>query len=164
MDEPAPILPGKKDLFAYLRMGLVTGLVSKDEAVAWADQALLESPVPDYDFVQLSLASRLSLAQMVELVSRMQGEARYGLPLGMLFARAGRLLTKGPHQSVEIIQGIRLLRAEVYLPPTIRQSLLGLEIDLDTYRQNRMELDELSSRLAEFLEPYAGYLSLVERG
>ncbi len=157
----APGLPGKQDVFAYLRMALVTGLLEKSAAVAWADQVLINDPNADSDFADLSLAGSQSNAQIVGLLSQLQGPARYDLPLKMLFARAGQLLEADPGQASAIVEGIRLLRAEYHLPAAIRQQMNHLDKNLSLVRQNELAPEALHAQLVEYLQPYSVYRDLL---
>ena len=150
-----------KQAFGYFRMGLVTGILDKQALVEWADQQILQDPVPEWEVIELSLSGHLPYSQLVRLLTGFQGAADYDLPLKALFARAGIWLEEDPGRAVRIIQGLRLLNEEEYLPADIRRPLADLDGCLDLHRQNGIDLDELTARLSAFLKQYAGYRSLV---
>ena len=73
--------------------------------------------------MELAFSARKSLSQQVYLLNHFQGNASYDPSLKWLFARAWCLLEQEPELAVEILQGLRLLNAEMYLPDTIRKQI-----------------------------------------
>jgi hypothetical protein len=147
--------------FCFLRLGLVTGLVEKESVVAWADDMLVRENPPDFGVIELSLSRQLSLAQVVGLLNRLQGKVSYDMPLKLLFARAGGRLAAGSMSVTEIIQGLRLLLAETYLPVPVRQAIGELDQALTRSLEGLLSEADLRGRLAAFLEPYALYTGLI---
>jgi hypothetical protein len=153
--------PTKKQVLGYYRMGLVTGIVDKGSVVTWADQEIMQSPVPEDDIIELSLSSRLPYSQMIRLLSSFQGEPDYDLPLKLLFARAGILFEEDPGRAVAILMGLRLLNEEEYLPKELRSQITGLQKSLDLYKQAELPFEELAGCLSGFLDRSIDYRSLV---
>jgi hypothetical protein len=143
-------------MYCYYRLGLVTGLVEIPELIAWADEQILISSVPPSELIDLSLSARLPHSQILRLLNQFQGAPQYDLPLALLFQRAAALLAAEPGRAVPILQGLRLLDAEEYLPPHLRPQIRRLDECLQGYRQGRLAAPELHQTLQEFLDPYHG--------
>lgn len=150
-----------RTVFAFFRMGLVTGLLPKDAPLAWADGALLRAPTPDYDLIELSLTGGQPYSQIIGLLNRLQGPPDYDLPLKLLLAHAGLLLAGDPAGAVRILGGLRLLMAEEYLPKDIRAQMTGLDADLEGHRCGDLAFETLGAHLAAFLAPYEPYRDLL---
>jgi hypothetical protein len=141
-----------RDIFAFFRMGLVTGLIHRETVVQWADRALLESS--DFSLTELSLAGDFSYSRMVALLSDLQGPPRYDAPLDWLFAYAGKRLAAAPERATYILQGLLLLKAEMYLPEDVRSRLAALEHLLRESTDGGKKPD-LRAALSDFLGGYA---------
>ncbi len=151
----------KKDMFGYFRMGLVTGLVDKQDLIAWADREILVSAVPEDDLIELSLSAHLPHSQIIRLLTSYQGLASYKTPLKLLFSVAGMQLEQDERNSVRIIQGLRLLIEEEYLDKELKSRLAALDGKLDAYRQGQVTHQYLYEYLWEFLIPYNQYRPLL---
>jgi hypothetical protein len=150
-------VPTHKAMYNYFRMALVTGLVDREAVIAWADQELLLCPRPSEELMDLSLSGRLPYSQMIRLLNAYQEPPDFGLPLQMVFARAGLLLEGNPHRTGDLIMGLRLLAAEERIDPQVKRALCELDGLLDAYHQSLVSFDEVARRLEGFLEPYNSY-------
>ena len=150
-----------QDIFNFFRMGLVTGLVTPKELITWADREILASDIPQEEVMELAFSERKSLSQQVYLLNHFQGNASYDPSLKWLFARAWCLLEQDPELAVKILQGLRLLNAEMYLPDTIRKQITGLDSYLALYKDEQISSKLLHTELIAFLQPYESYLDQV---
>lgn len=153
----------KRQVFNFFRMGLVTGLVDKPSLIAWADREIMAEAVPDHCVIELALSGRRSYSQIIWLLRGFQGEPDHDLPLKLVLARAGLVVTRDPSRSGEIIMGLRLLNEEEYLPNDVREQIAALRESLDLHRQGQCSLAKLQSHLAAFLDPYLDYRPLLNQ-
>ncbi len=154
---------GKKDILCYFRMGLVTGLIEKQEVIAWADRVILQSEIPDSDIIDLSLAGKLPYSQMVRMLTEFQGPADYHLSVPMLFARAVQILDRQPERTMDLIMGLRLICVEERVPSELKSQLIRLDNCLTLHRQGDLPIEELCGQLSSFLEPYRQYIRLLNQ-
>jgi len=119
----------RQAVYAFFRMGLVTGLVQPDEVIAWADARLLEAEgAPDYDLVELSMAARHTLSQLAGLLNQLQGEhVKYPAALELLFDRARQRLEEHPESAAVLVYDLKLLLSEYHLPQATRAALNRLD-------------------------------------
>jgi hypothetical protein len=157
-----PAIP-KQEAFGFFRLGLVTGLVDKASCIAWADREIMQGAVADADVIEVSLAEKRSHAELIWLLSYLEGSPHYDLPLRLLFAQAGVLLEGDPDQARTIILGLRLLNEEEYLPNALRAPLAGLREDLARCQAGAMPAEDLCARLAVFLDGYADARPLLQQ-
>ncbi len=151
-----------REAFAYFRMGLVTGIVQKEALVDWADRQILETTIPGDEIIELSLTQRQPYSQVIWLLNAYQGGVDIDLPLKALLARAGLRFAEEPAGAVNIVMGLRLLNAEVYLPEAIRHALFELEDCLESFREGSLPYHALAEALKSFLDGYVEYRWLVE--
>jgi hypothetical protein len=151
----------EREAFVYFRLGLATGLVERQDVIAWADQAILQSAFPSAELIELSLSSKLSYSQMIRLLSSFHAGEDQDLPVKLIFARAWVLLEQAPERTVEIFQGVRLVNAEFYLSAEIRRQINDLENALTDYRENSLSQEGLYARVNGFLAQYVEYQSLL---
>ena len=145
-------------IYAYFRMGLATGVVEPQAVIAWADGELLRNPAAGHETLDLALAGRLPLSQLMYLLSSFVIFPDYGLPLDLLLAHAGLLLERDPSRAPWLIQNLNLLSAEVKLSKAVKERL-G---ELDACRVlGLLSPDELHARLSAFLGEYAEFRPLV---
>jgi hypothetical protein len=147
--------PNKTDYYEYFRMGLVCGLVEPQAVIEWADQRLMQDESPDPQVIDLSLCASQSLSQIVWLLNQLTPKPAYTHSLPMLFARAGEALRQNPARLAGLILGLRLLKAEEWLPKDLRSRLTLLEDRLEDQRQGRISTADLETDLKDFLESSA---------
>lgn len=147
----------KQEMFCYWRMGLVTGILDRQAAIAWADREILSTQIPDQDLIELSLAGRMTYSQMIYLLNRLQGAPACDRPLKALLAEAGRLLEAEPGRALEIARGLRLINSEEYLPGEARGQLAELEACLGQFLEGRLPEAEFIRVLGEWLSIYWPY-------
>lgn len=139
------------EMYCYFRLGLVTGLVELHEVTAWADAQLIESPEPDFDLVELSMAQRWPHSKMIYLLYHLQGWPDMDRPVALLLERAAERLHQNPAGAYDIAMGVRLLDAEPRLAKPLRLKLQELEKDLDRYRARELSTDGLRQRLEDVI-------------
>jgi len=155
------VMLDRKTAFDYFRLGLVTGLVDRQALVAWADQEIMRSPVPEPEIIELSLAGDRPYSEIIWLLSsftsQWQSKLNDGLPAKLLLARAGVLLEQDPSRAVDIMMGLRLLIEEDFMPKELKSRLGALKQSLDMYRQSAVSLEDLVRKLSSFLQEYSQY-------
>lgn len=149
-------------VFCYLRMGLVTGLVDKAAMIAWADAEIMRAAIPDDRIIELALSGHRSYSAIIWLLRDFQGLPTYDLALEALLARADRLLTADPARTLDIAFGLRLLDEEEYLPKAVRAPVQDLKIVLDAHRRGELPLIDLHTQLAGFLARYRSFAALLD--
>lgn len=154
--------PSTRETFEFFRMGLATGMVELPAVIRWADNEIMTAEVPDPQIIDLALSTPPTYSQMLWLLNSFQVRADYGLPLNLLFARAGIILAHEPQRAAWILRGLRLLMAEAQLPQPVMSCLAGLDSGLELFEQEQITAEELHARLASFLEPYRVYQGLLE--
>jgi hypothetical protein len=151
-----------KDKFEFFRIGMVTGLIQKEEVVRWADAELLSGGKPDPEVIEVSLAGRLPYSQIIGLMNTFRGNPDHRLPVNMALAYALSKSRGNPGNAGEIIQGIRLIRAEYGIEGRVSEGLAALENDLERNRTGALSAGELHDRLLEFLAGFATYQKDVD--
>jgi hypothetical protein len=141
-----------------LRLGLVAGTVDVREVVAWADRAILANQADDAPvLLDLSLAGRRSVSEVVSLLGEVPGEAD---PPAVGRQLAGELATRLAAGQMDIVATARamyrILR-EGYAPDREFEGHAyaaddGVDLALSgTYGT----LDDVRHDVAEFLSRYA---------
>jgi hypothetical protein len=69
-----------------LRLGLVVGLYTVEDAIAWADTVITEEPAPHASVIDVALASKRSLSVVISLLAQIPGEPHNVLALRSLLA------------------------------------------------------------------------------
>src|SRR4030065_1160731 len=110
-----PSTISEKTVYAFFRLGLVTGLVPKTAVTRWADRQILGGKVPSEEMIELSLSERLPYSQIIYMLNLYQGSPDADLPVRLLLARAGQLLERNAIPAERLIQELNLLNAEEYL-------------------------------------------------
>jgi hypothetical protein len=151
----------RKGAFGYFRMGLVTGIVEKQELIQWADREIIRSLQPEHEIIELSLCGRRPHSEILWLLSSFEGELTYGLSLRLLLARAGLAFERDPTRARELILGLRLLKEEAKLPKGVKSQLVTFQNKLQGYERGSVSLDQLGADLSRFLERYAKYRPLL---
>lgn len=151
----------RTQVFSYLRMALVTGIVDKETLIAWADQQILHDSTPDDRIIELSLSGKRSYSAIIWWLREFQGAPDHDLALKALLARAGLLLTQDPARAVDLVYGLRLLNEEAYLPRQEHEQIAELKIALAKYREGALTYADLHTLLASFLAQYAPYQTLL---
>jgi len=152
-----------KDKFEFFRIGLVAGLIEKEEVINWADQELLTNDRPDSEVIEVSLAGKLSISQIVGLLNTFNGPPDHDLPIKMVLVHAYSKVQNNINQTREIIQGIRLIEAEPRIDPGIIRGLSELEESLDRHSNSELSIEDLHTDLLQFLSHYAKYKNEVNR-
>ncbi|MBX7236548.1 MAG: hypothetical protein K1X65_19350 [Caldilineales bacterium] len=149
-------------VFCYLRMGLVTGLIDKAALIAWADAEIMAAALPDDRIIDLALSQNRSYSAILWRLRDYQGPPIYELALEALLARAGRCLAADPGRATDIALGLRLLDEEEYLPPLIRRPIQDLKAAIDDWRRGHLSPAGLHAHLAAFLAPFRAYEALLD--
>ena len=150
-----------RQIFNYFRMALVVGLLDRDSLIHWADVEIMASELPDVRVIELSLCSHRSYSWIIWRLREFQEQPDHDLPLNMVLAHAGLLLTTSPERCPELILGLRLLNDEEYLPTGVHDAITALRMDLDAHQMGDMSPTELRMRLASFLDGFASYRALL---
>jgi len=143
-------------------MGMVTGLIKKEEVINWADHELLASDKPDHEVIDLSLAGHMPYSQIIGLLNTFQGNPDHKLPVYMVLAHA--LYRSNNHllDDVKIIMGIRLIKAEANMDKEIIEGLTIIEEGLKDHTNNRLPIEGLHQILISFLNQYSKYQKEIE--
>ncbi len=149
-------------IFSYLRMGLVTGIVDKEALIAWADQQILHQPTPDDRIIELSLSGKRSYSAIIWLLREFQSAPDHDLALKALLARANLRLTQDPACAIDLVFGLRLLNEEEYLPRQEHEQIADLKSALAEYRQGVLTYADLHALLVSFLAQYDSYQTLLD--
>ena len=79
------------ELLEVFHIGLVNGLMDKQEVVKWADDIIQKDEQPDYFVIELSLCGHKSVNEMVSLINEFIGEPKPAVSgrviLGLLYHR-----------------------------------------------------------------------------
>ena len=148
-------------VYTFFRLGLVSGLLSRQVVFSWVDCQILQRALPTEALIELSLAERLSYSQVAHLLNVYQEGADINLPAKMLLAQAGRLLKQDTSQVVRLIQGLCLLNAEYYLSADLRTGIANLETCLQEYRDGAVAQPRLVKCLAAYLRRFNLYTKHV---
>jgi hypothetical protein len=146
-----------KTIYAFLRLGLVTGLLPKAAVVRWADREIMRTAYPSEEVIELALSEKLTYSQVIHMLNIFQGFPDLDLPVKLLLGRAGQLLEANPSQTERIIMGLRLVNAEEHVPVEVRGQITSLGELYERYRQGLVRQEELTETLAVFLQDYRGY-------
>jgi len=157
-----PSIISEKTVYAFFRLGLVTGLVPKSAVTRWADRQILGGEVPSEEMIELSLSARLPYSQIIYMLNLYQGSPDADLPVRLLLAHTGQLLERNAIPAERLIQELSLLNAEEYLAREWRAKIHELEVCLERYRLGVSPLAELIQCLEIFLGAYRIYVPQVE--
>lgn len=146
-----------KDKFDFFRIGLVAGLITKEEIINWADRELLSTPMPDPEVIEVSLAGKLTCSQIVGLLNTFNSPPDHDLPVRMALAYAFLKVQNEIARTKETIQGIRLIRAETGIEAEILQGLTELDNRLEKQINGGLSLEELHADLLQFLNLFSEY-------
>jgi hypothetical protein len=149
-------------VFCYLRMGLVTGLIDKAALIAWADAEIVAAALPDARIIDLALSQNRSYSAIIWRLRDYQGPPIYDLALEALLARAGRCLAADPGRASDIALGLRLLDEEEYLPSLIRRPIQDLKTAISDWRCGQISAADLHAQLAGLLAPFRAYEALLD--
>jgi hypothetical protein len=152
-----------KDKFEFFRIGMVTGLIEKEEVINWADRELLSSDKPDHEVIEVALAGRLPYSQIIFLLNTFQGNPDHDVPVKMVLAYALFKTRDNIDKTKEIIQGIRLIKAEYGIDRHIVKGLTALEEGLESVRNGKIKIEELHQNLISFLMEYSDYQEKVNQ-
>lgn len=148
---------GYKEAFGYFRLGLVTGFVSKEELIDWADREIMDKPVAGPEIIELSLSRKRPYSEIIWLLSQFEHGSDYQASVNLFLARAGLLAEQANDQISPIIMGLRLLIEEEWLAKTTKASLQTLKQELEQYKSQAITHDNLAKQLNQFLAPYRVY-------
>ena len=140
----------------------MTGLVERQEVIAWADGELLTAERPDNQVIELSLSGRLPHSQLIRLLTSFSGALQDDLPVQLLLAHADQLLEQDPPRADELILGVRLLNAEEFISPHIRGIINQLRDAQARCRQGTLSQAALAAQLAQTLREFRPYRSLLK--
>lgn len=149
--------PGYKEAFGYFRMGLVTGLVNKQELIDWADQEIVNNPVAEAEIIELSLSGQRPYSEIIWLLSQFEHGSIYQTSINLILARAALLLEQTSGRASDIIVGLRLLIEEEWLPKDLKSQLQALKHQEQQARQGVVIPAVLVDELRKFLAPYRQY-------
>jgi hypothetical protein len=151
-----------KEKFEFFRMGMVSGLIEKEEVIKWADHELITSDKPDHEVIDLSLSGHLPYSQIIGLLNTFQGNPDHKLPVYMVLAHALSKSQNNLVNTVNIILGIRLLKAEANIDQEIIEGLTIIEKALKDHTKGNLPIEELHQILLLFLTNYSNYQKEIE--
>lgn len=147
--------PGYKELFGYFRMGLVTGLVSKEALIAWADQEIINQTITPVEIIELSLCGKRPYSEIIWLLSQFEHGSNYQTSINLILAQAALRLEQASQSAKIIILGLRLLIEEEWLTKDLKQQLQTLK---NKQKQQPANTDStLAADLHAFLAPFRQY-------
>lgn len=149
-------------VFCYLRMALVTGLIDKPALIAWAEAEIMAAATPDDRIIALALSEHRSYSAIIWQLREYQGSPTYDRALEALLARAGQVLAASPARAFDIAMGLRLLDEEEYLPQAMRERIRDLKAAIDGVRRGDGSLTALHAHLAGLLAPFRAGEALLE--
>jgi hypothetical protein len=148
---------GYKEVFGYFRMGLVTGLVDKQELIAWADRQIIEKETAESEIIELSLCGKRPYSEIIWLLGQFEHGSDYQTSVNLILARAGLLAEQNSRKASDIIMGLRLLIEEEWLAKTVKAQLQTQKHNLEQYKSQAITYDSLAGQLRQFLAPYRQY-------
>jgi hypothetical protein len=151
-----------KDKFEFFRMGMVSGLIEREVVIKWADHELISSDKPDHEVIDLSLAGHLPYSQIIGLLNTFQGNPDHKLPVYMVLAHALVKSKNNILDAVNIILGIRLIKAEANIDKEIIEGLTSLEEALKDHTNGNLPIEELHHKLQLFLNHYSKYQKEID--
>ncbi len=157
------INPTHQQVYSYFRMGIATGIVAKEDVIAWADAELLRQPEPSPGLIELSLSGQLPYSQLLHILNALQLAPDYDLPLNLLLSPAGLLLEADPSQAPRLVTCLSLLLPEEYLSKVIKAQITILAEEVQLLEPGGLDLKELQKQLKRFLKPYRKYQSTVRQ-
>lgn len=146
-----------KTIFEFLRLGLVTCLMEKQEVIQWADEEILSSKKSNNDVIELSLSGQLPYSQLIGLLNTFQGIPNRQSLTQLLLSYARNKYLLNPDQSQVIISGLQVLKAENYCDKVLGKQLTMLENHLIRYENSELTSEELQIELENFLNQYSAY-------
>ncbi|MCB9418505.1 MAG: hypothetical protein H6667_01770 [Ardenticatenaceae bacterium] len=146
-----------KEAVGYFRMGLVTGLVSKQELIDWADREILRHEIVEPDIVELSFCGKRPYSEIIWLLGQFEHGSHYQTSVNLILARADLLQQQAIFPASDIITGLRLLIEEMWLDKATKSQLQMLKDNLEQYKRQAINNDSLSEQLTQFLAPYRAF-------
>lgn len=151
-----------KEAVGYFRMGLVTGLVSKQELIDWADREILRNEDVEPDIVELSFCGKRPYSEIIWLLGQFEHGSNYQTSINLILARADLIREQASLPISDIIMGLRLLIEELWLDKATKAQLQTLKESLEQYKNQAITHDDLAEQLSQFLidyQPYRPHLS-----
>lgn len=150
-----------KEAITYFRMGLATGLVSKQELIDWTDREILRNEEVEPDIVELSLCGKRPYSEIIWLLGQLEHGSHYATSFNLIIARADQLWQEGTTPTADIIVGLRLLIEELWIEKPTKLQLQALNESLTQYKNQAINHDNLANQLNQFLAPYRPYQALL---
>ena len=141
----------------FHRYCLVAGLVSRSEVVRWADARLVELDDPPAELIDVSLGTRLPLAELERSLRAIPGPERSPRALTAALGHARHLLEAGSVDACSLVAGLRNLCCTSGVPDEVSHQLDGLDDALHlaitgTYGTLQTVEDDLKAALSRFEE------------
>jgi hypothetical protein len=146
-----------KEAITYFRMGLATGLVSKQELIDWADREILRNEEVEPDIVELSFCGKRPYSEIIWLLGQFEHGSHYPTAFNLIMARADQLWQQDSVSTSDTIMGLRLLIEELWIEKPTKLQLQALNERLTQYKSQTISHDKLASELGQFLAPYRPY-------
>ncbi len=150
-----------KEAVGYFRMGLVTGFVSKQELIDWADREIMRHETVEPDIVELSFCGKRPYSEIIWLLGQFEHGSNYQTTINLILARADLIREQNNIPAADIIMGLRLLIEELWLDKATKALLQTLKESLEQYQKQAITHDNLAEQLNQFLTPYRPYRALL---
>lgn len=106
----------RKEEAEALRLGLVAGIASVADAVAWADEVIMADPRPDSAILDVSLAAKQPAFEVAKLLGAVRGPVDLERAARLLLGRMLRLLDEEPRRGGELAVSLYRLATNGALP------------------------------------------------
>ena len=143
-----------KELLTLFKVGLASGLISKEEVTKWADEIITQEAEPDIFFIELSLIKSKSegisyLGSFLDLDSLANGKAI----LGLLYKRL-----KEGQELERIVRTMYNLKDEADFTELEKGYIYQIDDGFDLANTKVYgSLDNVRNETTDFLELYADY-------
>jgi hypothetical protein len=152
-----------KNIFEFFRMGMVTGLMTKEQVIQWADMEILHNGSIDPDLLELSLSGRLPYSQLLGVMNTFEGIPDYTTTINWVLTYASIQKIEDYDDIKRIVQGIRLLKAEAHIEKEVSNKITKLEEDSLKYELSNITKQIMMKRLNTFIDDYSQFKDDVEK-
>lgn len=96
-----------KDIADFFRLGLLGGVVSLREVIAWADSLISASESPEEAALDLSISEWQGRLAAIDALGAFSGESDDTLPTHLLLARCNELVRSGQSDEFTVLSALR---------------------------------------------------------
>jgi hypothetical protein len=150
-----------KEMAEVYRLGLLTGLFSKEDVIAWADSIVRSESKPDYAFIEVSMSKNMIADDVANHLGSIKGTFDSKLPSKVLLGLLSKLFESDSIKAYNIPRIIYTLANIAEVPDDDKTWMMCFDDDYELAKSGKFgDVEVLRKELKIFLSKYNEFANL----